>query len=121
MLILGERLAEQHQVAATLVEDGWTVQVYTTPYDVLALPEFSPLPGLFIVDLNITGVSGLEMCRWLKQGLQTSEVPVLLLAMSPDLKALGLDTPADRVVNLPFTTDRLLEAVRDVLVVNFEN
>ena len=121
MLILGERLAEQHQVAAILVKDGWSVQVYTTPYDVLALPGFSPLPDLFIVDLNVTGISGLEMCRWLKQGSETSEVPVLLLAMSPDLKALALDTPADRVVNLPFTTDRLLEAVRDVLVVNYES
>jgi DNA-binding response OmpR family regulator len=119
-LILGERLAEQHAIAAILVKDGWSVQVYTTAYDILSLREFVPLPDLFIVDLHLTGINGLELCRWLKQGQQTADVPVVLLAASPDLKVLALDTPADRVVNLPFTTDRLLDAVRDILPVNFD-
>jgi DNA-binding response OmpR family regulator len=119
-LILGDKLVEQHAVAAVLVNSGWSVQVYTTAYDVLSNPGFSPVPDLFIVDLNVTGINGLELCRWLKQDEQTAEVPVLLLAASPELKVLGLDTPADRVLNLPFTTERLLDVVRDIMPVNFD-
>ena len=121
MLILGELLAGQHRIAKILVDDGWTVQVYTTAHEVLSLREFSPLPDLFIVDLHLTGISGLELCRWLKQEGQTADVPVLLLAGSPDLKVLALDTPADRVVNLPFTTGRVLDVIRDIMPVNFDN
>lgn len=119
-LILGHRLVEQHALAAVLINSGWNVQVYTTAYDLLALPGFSPVPDLFIVDLNVTGINGLELCRWLKHGVQTAEVPVLLLAGSPDMKVLGLDTPADRVLNLPFTTERLLDVVRDITPVNLD-
>lgn len=115
-MILSERLAEQHKLASILQKEGWTVHVYTNAYDILSQSGFLPEPEIFIIDLNVDRVSGLEICRWLKQKRDTSLIPVLLLSSSPDMDVLALDGPADSVLHLPFTTHRLLATVGETLV-----
>jgi DNA-binding response OmpR family regulator len=110
-----ERLAEQHKLASILQKEGWSVHVYTNAYDILSQSAFLPEPALFIIDLNVDRVSGLEICRWLKQKRDTSLIPVILLSSSPEMNVLAQDGPADRVLQLPFTTHRLLASVEETL------
>lgn len=72
------------------------------------------LPRLVLLDLNLPGMPGLEVCRELKQTETTSEIPILIIS-GKSLKAdivLGLGVGADDYLTKPFDTSELLARVR---------
>jgi len=71
-------------------------------------------PDLIILDLMLPGLSGLDICRLLRQ---ESEVPIIILTArsAEDDKLLGLDLGADDYVTKPFSPRELLARVRTVL------
>lgn len=72
------------------------------------------MPDLVVLDINLPGKSGFELCRWLK--LRTS-FPVLILtardALSDELYALGLG--ADDFLTKPCPPERLLARAKRLL------
>lgn len=66
---------------------------------------------LVILDLALPGMSGLEMCRQLRQ---RSEVPILVLSVreKPSDKVAALDLGADDYLTKPFHMEELLARVR---------
>lgn len=92
-------------------------------YEVLPMRDFGPeaapgilelAPDLVILDVNLPGTNGYDLCRWLK-GRTT--IPVLILTardtLSDELHALGLG--ADDFLTKPCPTDRLVARVRRLL------
>jgi CheY-like chemotaxis protein len=57
-------------------------------------------PDVILTDVNMPGMSGLELCRKLKSLYETADVPVLLFSGLPEdeLAALALDCEADGYV-----------------------
>lgn len=71
-------------------------------------------PHLVILDLNLPGIDGLEVCRTLRR---TSEVPIIMLtARDEDAdKLIGLELGADDYVTKPFSPREVVARVRAVL------
>ena len=71
-------------------------------------------PDLVILDLNLPGLDGLEVCRRLRQ---SSDVPIVMLTArgEVDERVEGLETGADDYVPKPFKFKELLARVRAVL------
>ena len=69
---------------------------------------------LVLLDLMLPGLSGLEVCRQLRQ---RSDVPVIMLtAKDAEVdKVVGLEIGADDYVTKPFSTRELLARIRAVL------
>ncbi len=67
--------------------------------------------GLVILDLMLPGVSGVEVCRRLRE--RRPELPILMLTAlgSEDDKVTGLRSGADDYVTKPFSTKELLARV----------
>ncbi|MDZ8186136.1 MAG: response regulator transcription factor [Nostoc sp. ChiSLP02] len=67
---------------------------------------------LVILDLMLTGLSGLEICRRLRS--IGNQVPIILLTIKDELsdRIIGLDIGADDYVLKPFSIDELLTRVR---------
>jgi len=75
-------------------------------------------PDLVVLDLMLPGVSGLEVCRRLREGRDTPvPLPVIMLtALSEESdRVLGLESGADDYVTKPFSPRELILRVQAVL------
>ncbi|MPY86373.1 MAG: response regulator [Luteitalea sp.] len=75
------------------------------------------VPDLVLLDLNLPGVDGFEVCRLLRARPTTSQVPIIMLtarAGEPD-RIAGLDLGADDYIVKPFSLRELAARVRAVL------
>jgi DNA-binding response OmpR family regulator len=71
-------------------------------------------PDLIILDLNLPGLDGLEVCRQVRR---QSDVPIIMLTArgEVDERVEGLETGADDYLPKPFKFKELLARVRAVL------
>lgn len=73
------------------------------------------LPDLFILDKQLSGVDGLELCRYLKSNESTREVPVMLVSASPNVLNLSKNCGAEAAIEKPFRS-KDLRALVEMLV-----
>ena len=68
-------------------------------------------PDLMILDLMLPNLSGIEVCRRIRQ---TSDVPIIMLTAKDDVsdKVMGLDMGADDYMTKPFAIEELLARIR---------
>jgi DNA-binding response OmpR family regulator len=71
-------------------------------------------PNLVVLDVNLPGIDGFEVCRRIREG---SKVPLLMLTVRADEEDLvrGLDLGADDYLGKPFSPRTLLARVRALL------
>ena len=74
-------------------------------------------PDLVILDLNLPGLSGDDICRMLRQRSETVHLPIIMLTArtSEAERVAGLDLGADDYVTKPFSLRELSARVRAVL------
>ncbi len=77
-------------------------------------------PDLILLDWMLPGISGLEICKRLRQ--TGSKVPIILLTAKDDIsdRVAGLDAGADDYIVKPFNLEELLARVRANLRRNHE-
>lgn len=71
-------------------------------------------PDLVISDVVMPAVDGIELCRRLKQNVQTANIPVLLMSgsrLTSDDSIEGLTAGADDYLDIPFRHEALLVKV----------
>ena len=95
---------------------GYSVLAYESG-EALFADEGQPLPLLYILDIMLPGMDGLEILRRLREGRETSEVPVIMLtARSAEMdRVSGLENGADDYVVKPFGIMELQARVKAVL------
>ncbi len=71
-------------------------------------------PDLIVLDLNLPGMDGLEVCRALRR---QSDVPIIMLTARVDEtdRLIGLELGADDYITKPFSPRELAARVRAVL------
>lgn len=74
-------------------------------------------PDLMILDLNLPVMSGIEVCRILRNKPETARLPIIMLTarISEADRVAGLDLGADDYVTKPFSLQELAARVRAVL------
>lgn len=77
----------------------------------------STLPDLFLLDIMLPGIDGIEICKRLKLTEITKDLPVIFLtAKSEELeRILGLEIGADDYIVKPFSVRELIARVKAVL------
>ncbi len=72
------------------------------------------LPDLVILDLNLPGMDGLDVCRALRR---ESDVPIIMLTARVEEtdRLIGLELGADDYITKPFSPRELVARVRAVL------
>ncbi len=75
------------------------------------------VPDLLILDWMLPGVSGIEICRRLRQRNETERMPIIMLTARGEEseRVRGLSTGADDYVVKPFSTPELMARVRAML------
>jgi two-component system alkaline phosphatase synthesis response regulator PhoP len=103
-------------VTLNLAKGGFKARGFKKSGDLLkALRDFKP--DLFILDLMLPDIDGLELCRKLKNDDATRRIPIILLTAKQDEtdKVLGLELGADDYVTKPFSPKELVARVKAVL------
>jgi phosphate regulon transcriptional regulator PhoB len=74
-------------------------------------------PNLVILDLMLPGVSGLELCKLLKQRSETAKLPILMLTAKAGEadRIVGLEMGADDYLAKPFSPREMVARVRAIL------
>jgi phosphate regulon transcriptional regulator PhoB len=74
-------------------------------------------PHLLILDLMLPGLSGIELCRILRDRNDTARLPILMLTAKAGEtdRVLGLEMGADDYLTKPFSPRELVARVRAIL------
>jgi len=75
------------------------------------------VPDLIILDVMMPGQGGVETCRALKADQRTSSIPVILLTAltGRDDRIAGNQAGADMYIAKPFSPQKVIEAVQELL------
>ena len=114
-------VVEDEDALATLLEynlgkEGYRVALAPDGEDALLRID-EQAPDLVILDWMLPKVSGIEVCRRLRQGQKTRNLPIIMLTARGEEsdRIRGLDTGADDYVVKPFAMSELTARVRAVL------
>lgn len=110
ILIIEDEVKIARFVSLELQHEGYDVQSAHDGRTGLAMCE-SWKPDLLILDLMLPELSGIEVCRRLRQ---TSDIPIIMLTAKDDVsdKVMGLDMGADDYMTKPFAIEELLARIR---------
>lgn len=74
-------------------------------------------PALILLDLMLPEITGMEICKILRQNYKTHDIPVIMLTAKSDEAdiVLGLELGADDYVTKPFSPRQLTARIRAVL------
>jgi two-component system, OmpR family, phosphate regulon response regulator PhoB len=72
------------------------------------------IPDLILLDIMLPGIDGLEICRQLRAGKQTSQIPILMLTAKSEEtdQIVGFTVGADDYVTKPFSIKVLMQRIR---------
>ena len=104
------------------VQDAFRLILERAGYEVEIFPNGGPLlagdfqkPDLIILDRQLSGVDGLDICRHLKGQEETRDIPVIMLSASPHIDGMAKAAGADDFIEKPFRMRHLLDAIQKQL------
>ncbi len=101
-------------VSANLEKRNYRTNEVADGSQVIAFLE-KEMPDLVILDLVMPGMSGIDVCTWMRrQGMDT---PIMVLSAydEEELKVRALDAGADDYVTKPFQTEEFLARLRALM------
>lgn len=99
----------QHAISLIFERAGYKVTVMSSGQPLLD-NEFET-PDIFVLDKQLSGIDGLDICRFLKAQPSTSGVPVIMLSANPEIGRLSAEARATDFLEKPFRMKNLLEMV----------
>jgi two-component system response regulator MprA len=114
ILVADDDPAVRESLRRSLSFNGYEVSLASDGHEALTAST-DPVPDLVLLDVNMPGVDGLEVCRRIRAS--GSDVPVLILTARVEVgdRVLGLDAGADDYLPKPFALEELLARIRALL------
>jgi len=96
-----------------LRRQGYEVETAENGFDALATAR-SKRPDMIVLDIMLPGIDGFEVCRILRQEMNT---PILMLTARDDEidRVVGLEVGADDYLTKPFSTRELMARIKALL------
>lgn len=88
---------------------GWNVRLFDDGSSMLEALAGGPAPDLLIVDSHMPGMSGVEICHFLRANPATAALPILMLTVLSETRDVveGLRAGADDYVKKPYAPEEL--------------
>jgi len=116
ILIIEDERALVEVLTYNLRKEGFDVHAATDGQDGLRRAQ-TTLPDLIVLDLMLPVIEGLEVCRVLKSGVRTRDIPLLMLtARSEEVdEIVGFQMGTDDYVTKPFKIKPLIQRIKALL------
>ncbi|MFP4009788.1 MAG: response regulator transcription factor [Spirulinaceae cyanobacterium] len=120
ILVIEDEAKLAHFIELELKYEGYEVKVALDGFNGLTTAR-ETRPDLVILDWMLPGISGIEICRRLRD--TQDKVPIILLTAKDEVsdRVAGLDAGADDYMVKPFSVEELLARVRAHLRRNQED
>jgi DNA-binding response OmpR family regulator len=102
-----------------LLQAGYSVELITKGEDILENKYDSP--DLFLIDKQLCGIDGLDLCRYLKEQSSTAHIPIIMISASDDIATLSKHAGADDFIEKPFEMKQLLTKIEKYIGISFVN
>ena len=108
VLLIDDSDISLHFVSGVLLRAGYEVRT-ADDVDKLETMLGGWRPDIILTDVNMPGISGLELCRMLKSNYETAHVPVVLFSAVPnhELEGMARECEADGFLSKANGLDRL--------------
>jgi DNA-binding response OmpR family regulator len=73
------------------------------------------IPDLYMIDRQLSGADGLEICKFLKQQHSTRDVPIIILSATPGIENIAKNAGADVFIEKPFSKNHLVQTVQSLI------
>jgi two-component system, OmpR family, phosphate regulon response regulator PhoB len=116
VLVIEDERSLVEVLTYNLKKEGFEVVSATDGQDGLRRAQ-TALPDLVVLDLMLPVIEGLEVCRQLRAGSRTREIPILMLtARSEEVdEIVGFQMGADDYVTKPFKIKPLIQRIKALL------
>jgi class 3 adenylate cyclase len=116
ILVVDDDWMNREVIEAYLQTAGHRVVTAHSGQKALEIAE-SETPSLVVLDINMPGMNGFEVCSKLKQGVQTKYTPVMVItALDDDTDKLkAIEAGADDFLTKPFNSLIMLTRVKSLL------
>lgn len=117
ILIIEDEVDLVNTLEYALGKEGYEVQSSLNGTDGLAYANGKPGPDLVLLDLNLPDMSGLEVCRRIREMPHLKALPVVMMtAKSEEIdRVVGFEMGADDYVVKPFSVRELALRVKAIL------
>ena len=88
---------------------GYNVTIHTNGENLM--DNAFEVPDAFILDKQLSGIDGVDICRFLKSQERTKHVPVIMLSANPNIRNIAMEAGADDCMEKPFKIQDLLALV----------
>src|SRR5271169_309108 len=113
ILLVDDTPANIH-IAQAILKDEFRIRVATSGVKALELVKTEPLPALVLLDIEMPGMDGYEVCHHLKANAQTRDIPVIFLTGKTESEdeTRGFEVGAVDYVHKPFSPTVVKARVR---------
>jgi DNA-binding response OmpR family regulator len=121
IMVVDDQVRTLELIGEIIGQAGFNVLMAEGAYEALKLLKWST-PDLLILDVEMPGMDGIELCEQIRSRPETARTPVILLSAWGDSKSVkkALDTGADDFTSKPILSNDLLTRVRNLLGENGE-
>ena len=103
----------QRDLANALEANGYEVQTFGRGYPIASLMD--NWPDVFLIDIELPDINGIEVCSWLKSHESSKSIPVILISRQSYLTLLASSTQADGFLETPFAVSDLISRINGCL------
>ncbi|MCL2740944.1 MAG: response regulator transcription factor [Oscillospiraceae bacterium] len=106
----------QQLIKFNLDSYGYRPVTFDSAEDLLGAGQ-SETPDLYVLDIMLPGIDGLELCKMIRKDPQVKHVPILLLTAKGEEfdKILGLELGADDYMVKPFSVKEFVARVKALI------
>ena len=95
--------------------EGFDVVGYANGTEFLEAIKTAEPCSLYVIDINLGGVSGFELCEYLKSFEGTKSSFVILISANPEVQQLSKEVKADDYLLKPFSQKDLIQKITRLL------
>jgi two-component system, OmpR family, phosphate regulon response regulator PhoB len=116
ILIVEDEVAISQLLSYNLTAEGFRVRAVDTGEDAMTAVN-DEIPDLMLLDWMLPGISGIEVCRMIRQRGETESLPIVMLTARGEEaeRVRGLATGADDYIVKPFSVPEVMARVRGIL------
>jgi DNA-binding response OmpR family regulator len=99
----------QEAFSMAFVNRGYTIEIFDNGQSILE--RSVGMPDIFVLDRNISGTNGLQLCNFIKSENAYQQIPVVIMSAFPGIAKEAEEAGADAVITKPFALRVLRETI----------
>jgi DNA-binding response OmpR family regulator len=95
--------------------EGFEVMAYGNSDEFISALSTAAPADLYVIDINLGGMTGFEICKYIRSKTETKNAIVILISANPELQQIAKEVCADDYISKPFSQRELVQRIKGFL------